>query len=78
VSFLHRCHFCRRVIWWLFGLRIFRGSTGWHVAHRSCWVARARQRPGSVYFSYDISRATRLVPQEVDALLKVRDRKRRG
>jgi hypothetical protein len=43
MSFLPRCYFCRRVIWWLPSLTNIHGSTGWHVAHRSCWVARARR-----------------------------------
>jgi hypothetical protein len=44
MSFPPRCYYCRRIISWPFGLRIFRGSRRLHVAHRSCFTAHAHGR----------------------------------
>ena len=44
ISFPPRCYFCRRAVWWPLGMRVFRGSTGWHIAHRSCAAVRVRRK----------------------------------
>jgi hypothetical protein len=36
MSFPPRCYYCRRIIWWPFGLVFFRAFWRLHVAHRSC------------------------------------------
>ena len=51
MSFPPRCYFCRRAIWWPLGIRVFRGSTGWHIAHRSCAAVRVRRKSDSVYYT---------------------------
>jgi hypothetical protein len=42
MCFPPRCYYCHRVVWWPFGLRIFRGTTGLHVAHRACFARSHR------------------------------------
>jgi hypothetical protein len=36
MNFPPRCYYCRRIIWWPFGLIFFRAFWRLHVAHRSC------------------------------------------
>jgi hypothetical protein len=55
-----RCYFCRRVLWWPFGLSIFRGWTGLHVAHQSC-LAHAHRRPKQSLVTLAIGRPLSLL-----------------
>jgi hypothetical protein len=56
MCFPPRCYYCRSRIRWPFGLSIFRGWTGLHVAHRSCSVSAQWSRGQGNAFTSDDGR----------------------
>jgi hypothetical protein len=59
MSFPPRCYYCRRVIRWLLGLRIFPGSTALHVARLPCLGARSSETEAVDFVTVAIRRGSR-------------------